>query len=239
MSDEAPWSPPDTVVAMVKQTADVDRYEKSRGVERLIAFCDAVVAIAITLVALPLVDIARGAGGGSVGAFFSDNRASLIAAGTSFLAISFFWHGHRRLYQGVVSVSERVMWLNTAWLAGIVFLPIATVLNVGHSGANRGALLLYVGTITVILALRNAQASVLDQATGTRPGHWRMMVGTWVSVGLLLIGIAAIAATGWRGSWALLILLATRPIRRLVTGPTPATDDERPARGRQDTTPSA
>jgi uncharacterized membrane protein len=70
-----------------------------RGLERLIFFSDAVVAIAITLIVLPLVDSAREVAHMSTSKFLSENAYALTAAGISFVVISSFWREHHRLFE--------------------------------------------------------------------------------------------------------------------------------------------
>jgi uncharacterized membrane protein len=62
----------------------------TRGLDRLVFFTDAVTAIAITLLILPLVDsVERAAGEGhSAAQFIGDNLSQLAAFGLSFVVIA-------------------------------------------------------------------------------------------------------------------------------------------------------
>lgn len=122
---------------MSEQTIETSTAETSasaprteRGLERLIFFSDAVVAIAITLIALPLVDSAREVARESVSKFLSDNTYALVAAAISFAVISAFWREHHRLFERATGYTPLLLRVNGFWLVGIVALPIATVLDV-------------------------------------------------------------------------------------------------------------
>jgi hypothetical protein len=69
-----------------------------RGLDRLVNFSDATVAIAITLLLLPLVDIADEIRRESLGDLLADHVGTLIAFFVSFVVISRLWLSHHRLF---------------------------------------------------------------------------------------------------------------------------------------------
>ena len=88
-----------------------------RGIDRLVGFSDAVLAIAITLVALPLVDSAQALGTEPVAALFQHNSWALLSAASSFFAITLIWIGHNRLFDEEPAMPAPLLWINSAWLA--------------------------------------------------------------------------------------------------------------------------
>lgn len=70
------------------------------------------VAIAITLVALPLVDNARDLSGGSGLDFPRVNETDLVAAGISFTVIAAFWMEHHQLFDRATKGVPR-LWAST------------------------------------------------------------------------------------------------------------------------------
>lgn len=64
------------------------------GFSRMVNFCDAVVAIAITLLILPLVDAAGSIGSLSVRGLFVQNAFRLFVFVLSFAVIGNFWLIH-------------------------------------------------------------------------------------------------------------------------------------------------
>src|SRR4051794_5021732 len=105
--------------------------DAEKGVDRLVFFSDAVVAIAITLIVLPLVDVAREPGAGTAAEFFGENGPGLLAAAVSFIGIGSFWREHHRMFNKAIGFNRTLVTVNLLWLAGIAFLPLATVLQVG------------------------------------------------------------------------------------------------------------
>jgi uncharacterized membrane protein len=103
--------------------------ESERGVERLIFFTDAVVAIAITLLILPLVDIVGSFAAvktHTVGQFLSDNLSQLFAFGLSFVIIARMWLSNHQILANTVRSTTPLMWLDIAWVFTIVVLPLPT-----------------------------------------------------------------------------------------------------------------
>jgi uncharacterized membrane protein len=128
-----------------------------QGTERLILFTDAVVAIAITLLVLPLVDVvseATEAGEPSIDVVV-DNQAQIFSFLLSFFVIAKLWTEHHRLFAGVSTITGRVVLLNMLWVLTIVALPFATEM-VGGYGTDRFTVLLYIGTVLVSSACLGA-----------------------------------------------------------------------------------
>jgi uncharacterized membrane protein len=95
--------------------------------ERLIFFSDAVLAIAMTLLALELPVPT----GESTKAFWSSvqhNAGEYIAFLVSFLVISLHWAAHHRAFRYVIRVDGPFQLMNGLWLLTMVLLPFATKL---------------------------------------------------------------------------------------------------------------
>ena len=110
-----------------------ERESESRAVERLTIFSDAVVAIAITLLALDL-PVPEG---DTVSAFWSSVRrynSHYAAFLISFFVIAAAWGGHHDLFRYARRFDPRLRTLNMAWLLTIVLVPFATrmLTAVGH-----------------------------------------------------------------------------------------------------------
>ena len=114
--------------------------ESERGVERLIFFTDAVAAIAITLLILPLVDIVTADASRShpvpVSTFLAENVGQLLAFGLSFVIIARFWMANHRILADVVRSTPVLMWLDIGWVFTIVLLPLPTEIT-AYCGAAR------------------------------------------------------------------------------------------------------
>ena len=124
-----------------------------RSFDRLINFTDAVVAIAITLQLLPLVDI-KSTSGESIWQVISDNSSQIFAFWLSFLILSVLWLKHNQVFNSMRTFDGIIFWLNSLWMALIVFLPWPTALygslNDGQMIASKGVGLLYWWTLALI-----------------------------------------------------------------------------------------
>ena len=95
--------------------------------ERLVFFCDAVVAIAITLLVFNLkIEHVKGAH-----LTFADLLQpwhSFLAFVLSFTNIASFWKTHHSFYTHIQKIDEKLLWWNLLWLFFIVLLPFSTSL---------------------------------------------------------------------------------------------------------------
>ena len=110
-----------------EQTNDVrDEQEVNLfAAERLAFFTDAVVAIAITLLALEL-KVPEGDSWAQVRHSIGSLSAEYIAFGISFLIIAVAWTGHHSMFRYVTRADGRLMLLNLGWLLMIVIAPFVT-----------------------------------------------------------------------------------------------------------------
>jgi len=119
-----------------------------RGLERLINFTDASVAIAITLLILPLVDVATQIDHEPIGTLLHENLGGLISFVVTFAVIGRFWLIHHRIFEYVESYSRSMITANFVWLISIVFLPFAANI-LSHRSGPAGISALYIGTMLV------------------------------------------------------------------------------------------
>ncbi|GAB3396387.1 TMEM175 family protein [Humibacter soli] len=123
--------------------------------ERAKAFIDAVVAIAMTLLILPLMEAATDIKGLRVDSWLNEHVQQLQSFVLSFAIIAMFWINHHRVFAKVNLISIPLLWINMAWLLSIVWLPVATALS-GEAGADDSLVkIVYIGTmiLTCLLTL--------------------------------------------------------------------------------------
>ncbi len=120
-----------------------------RGFERLITFADAVVAIALTLLVLPLSEVAGGlTGDKDVWAVLADHRDEIGAFALSFIVIWVLWMAHHRTMEYFDAYDGVIFRLTLVWLFTIVVLPFVTQLLSGAE-YGLGAAPLYDGVLLV------------------------------------------------------------------------------------------
>jgi uncharacterized membrane protein len=186
----------------------------SRGLDRLLAFGDATVAIAMTLLVLPLVDIAQSIDDRPVGDYLDEHRGDLLVFALSFLVIGVFWRGHLQMYEHVDVYNQPLVIANLVWLASIVFLPFPTEL-LGNTNNEPWTYGLYVGTMLLTSLSSLAQKWLIIRAEGA--GEDARSVVSQVTLALLML-IALLIATlaPAIGLWSLLLLIASAPAEALL-----------------------
>src|SRR5690606_5571513 len=103
---------------VVRQAMSEQRRERrtERGLDRLVAFSDGVVAIAITLLVLPLLDVAADDSSWHV---WSDAGPRMQGFAITFAVVASFWVVHHRLFELIDGYNGRLVWANMLWLATI------------------------------------------------------------------------------------------------------------------------
>src|SRR5690242_459590 len=116
--------------------------------ERMKFFTDAVVAIAMTLLILPLLENVSDAAreGIDTARFLDDHGNQIFAFVLSFVIIARFWVSHERLFNSVERWTGWLMVLNILWMLSVVVLPVVTAM-VGSMDTDRLQIVLYVGTM--------------------------------------------------------------------------------------------
>jgi uncharacterized membrane protein len=104
---------------------------------RVEAFSDAVIAVAITLLALDL-RVPDPAGPGSLAHRLGQQWPNYAAYVVSFLTIGIIWINHHAMLQRLVSVDHAILVLNLLLLLTIGVLPFSTALMARYLNASHG-----------------------------------------------------------------------------------------------------
>jgi uncharacterized membrane protein len=189
--------------------------------ERMKFFTDAVVAIAMTLLILPLLESVADAArrGIDTAEYLSDHGDQLLSFVLSFLIIGRFWVGHERLFGYVEGWTARLMLLNQLWMLSIVFLPVATAI-VGSMKTDPVQLLLYIGTMLVSGLLMAAMQLVVRRTPATWAGQegppLERLLSSLAFVALLTLALVLALTVPGLGYLALLVLLLGAALDGLV-----------------------
>jgi uncharacterized membrane protein len=191
---------------------------KQPTVERLVFFSDAAVAIALTLLILPLLDGVPEAAREGMGAFeyLGANLSGLLSFVLSFVIIARFWRSHHHLFSELEQEPPGMFWLGILWLFAIVFLPVATAMT-GAMPVDRPQLVVYIGTMTLAVLTQTAMAVLARR----HPETWadgaevtpRAIHSAWAMTILMAASLAVALVWPGLGYWTLLLLLLARPVR--------------------------
>lgn len=189
--------------------------EREHGFERFITFVDAIVAIAITLLVLPLVELTAEVDEyASVAALVRENQAEIWAFLLSFAVIARLWFVQHDSVRHLVVDDRRISRLLLLWALTIVFLPFPTAL-VAEASDDPTTKLLYIGTMvlsTAFLTLVEAVLARRPELTDGRDDADPVNGAANVVMLLLALGITLLVpATSYV---PLLLLLAAGPAAR-------------------------
>jgi uncharacterized membrane protein len=190
-----------------------------KGFHRLVAFSDAVVAIAITLLILPLVDRASSVGSMDIGTFFDANKFRLFAFALSFAVIGNIWWGQHQMFEKVRNYNSVLVAGIFVWLLAIVFLPFPTELVGSAGSSSTGTHAVYIGTILVASAGGLVQQWAIVRWPALQMESQRGLPNldnALVVTGLMTVAFVATIVVPRVGLWSLLLLVATRPIDHVL-----------------------
>lgn len=137
-----------------------EQEEKKLELDRLVFFSDAVVAIAITLLALELK--VKPAGEHFALSDIAAAWHKFAAFFLSFIIIAVFWVNHHRFFVYIKAVDSKLMVFNICWLLFLVLLPFTSSL-ISDDFFNKPAMLLYSINVLMVSLFQNM---IWDHATG-------------------------------------------------------------------------
>lgn len=189
---------------------------RERELDRIGAFSDAVIAVAITLLVLK-IDVPQLAGNevGELGDKLLDLWPDVFAYGLSFAVIGRYWIIHHRFFSSLARWDGRLVTLNLGFLAFVVLIPFASDL-VGQYGGETPAAITYAVVLiaaglmnwTVIrYALRNDLVEPSRRAQTVRFGETTALALPAVFV--LSIPIAFVSPHAAEAFW--LLTIAVQP----------------------------
>jgi TMEM175 potassium channel family protein len=190
--------------------------------ERLVFFSDAVVAIAITLLALVL-PVPHGANSRALLKDMWHDRDAYLAFLISFIVIANHWRSHHRLYRNVVKLDSTIISINMFWLLLIVITPFATRL-IAANGAFGARFSVYaiiqVLTILAFLTMsRHIRRGHLLRH-GAPPPTSRVDDAAYLAVACTFavsIPVAVVYQTDWAFAIWVASVFTARAVRRLST----------------------
>jgi TMEM175 potassium channel family protein len=197
---------------------ELDREVGFLSAERLAVFSDAVVAIAITLLALDL-PIPHGQNNMDLLRSVADNRDEYLAFAISFIVIAAHWRGHHRTFSYLRAAGPIVGW-NLLWLFFIVLTPFSTRV-LSDNGAFQVRFTFYAAQQALIGISFLMVIIGIDRHKLLRPGSPPDLLRTGVIrlIGLsatFLISIPVCFFTPWAYAIWVAIPLTSRIVRRVA-----------------------
>lgn len=190
--------------------------ERERHLDRFLTFIDAMVAIAMTLLVLPLVELSGEVdSAGSVAELLREDQAEFWAFLLSFVVIARFWFAHHEAVRHLVLYNRRIARLTVWWALTIVFLPFPTAL-VAQASDDPLTKILYMGTMSVSAALVATIEAYLARHHELTDGQaTRDPLAAVVNALLMLVALVISLAIPATSYFPILLVLLAAPIARL------------------------
>lgn len=183
-----------------------------RGFERLVNFADAVVAIALTLLVLPLVDIpGELTNDTGLGDIWHEYQGQFLAFLISFLVIWNLWRTHHRILEMFRAYDRGLMTLQMIWLLTIVTLPFTTEL-LSSALTDRIGVPLYLANLLVSTAalfgmeLRGRRHRELLHTDHAEVTAWLSEPTSWLTQAIIVLALVLSLFAPTAALWSLLLL---------------------------------
>lgn len=208
-----------------------ERLEREPGAERIIAFTDAAVAIALTLLVLPLMEavtvVTEAGDEPQVGPWLDEHQASIAGFLMSFILVAAYWAMHHGAMGGVRRFTGRMLVANFLWILAIVMMPVSAGISIGFETSPLQVGLYIGNTALMAVALGWIELETLlhpEVAAPLGSIHTRLGVILATLVMLVLCYILVLwTPLGWLGMCAMaLIGPLARPLGRVVRRLSPA-----------------
>lgn len=179
--------------------------ERGKDLSRIVAFVDAVFAIAITLLVLQL-DVPVGVDSSSeLWDRLKDQGPDFLAFGISFVVLGFYWLINHRLMRTLAEFDARLIIFVLIYLAFIVLIPFSSQL-LGENGDQNLAVIIYIGNVVLVNASLTLMLIHAERASLEKPEyHEQLVEGRRASAFITLTFPLAVPLTLLVGSWALFI----------------------------------
>lgn len=212
---------PTTAAASVYSAAAKHLMEKNNllhEAERFITFTDAVVAIAMTLLILPLMERAsdigeEGSEAKTASDFYSENGSRIGSLAVAFFVVAYVWRVHDRIFVYVGYFPKYLLQLTFVWMAGIVFVPVSASMSIQCQQDDVIGNVTYLGNLTCI-AIINLLMCILirnDKRTWKfdHPPGMLSVVENGITVTTMLLAILVTVLVPKIGSSTALFLIAS------------------------------
>ncbi len=191
----------------------------SRDPDRLVLFTDAVIAIAITLLVLPLVELV-GEHHEHSSEVITENLPQIGSFVLSFAVIARLWLTHHRTFEHVKAYNRTLIRMNMLWLFTMVALPFPTGM-IGTYGSDQFTVIFYISTILVSSACQSTlilyisrKPEIQDDENPLRLPHVANAVS---ATGLMAIALLLSALVPALNYWSLLALMLS-PVVLMIWG---------------------
>jgi uncharacterized membrane protein len=199
----------------------VSETPSTTSAERLVFFTDAVAAIAITLLILPLMEsVSEASGEETFNEFLRHHVGQFGAFALSFAVIFRLWWAHHNLFRHIQFLHSWIVRWSLLWVFAIVLLPIPTALitayhpSAGSVAFYGGALCLASGSLMMLggYAHRHPELSQ-DRIPVSRD----QVLGSAAAFGTELVATVIGSVFAERiNFWAFLLMWLTGPIQSVI-----------------------
>lgn len=190
-----------------------------RSPERMVFFSDAVVAIALTLLVLPLADaVPEGVAAHTPPLeLVTENRWEIYAFLLSFAVIARLWMVHHSLFAQVKSSSNALMLVNFCWLLTIVVLPFPTEITGGYSH-DRFTTAFYIGTVTAASVCASVMTVIVRRSGLAKEGAslLRRRFDALVPTSALILAFILVMVFPALSYYPMLLLLVAAPLEGVL-----------------------